>query len=171
MRRALSGMRALMLIFAALLMGTSSVLAQDGSDTQSDGKFTGIAIITGDVKWFDLFAKPETPHIQGQDKFGPGERGALAIIFSNAKPRGGIVKVECDIIAYDPEGTKPVVKSGKCYEGPYYGDNILHPALLEIQFEGDKDDPAGRAGFEITLRDVYSGRSVKLSVAYEQVTK
>lgn len=164
-------MRALV---AALLfltaLGGPSALAQDGSDQKHDGKFTGIAIVTGDLKWFELFNKPETPQLSGKDKFRPGERGAVALIFSNAEPRQGQIKIECDITAFDPERTTQVLESGTCYEGPYYGDNILTPALIDLQFEIGQDDPAGRSGFRITARDAYSGRSVKLSVAFTQDT-
>ena len=165
-------MRALAAAFLLAFAGFSAgALAQDGADQKHDGKFTGIAMVTKDLKWFELFTKPETPEIRGHDKFGPGERGAVALVFSNAEPRQGIIKIECDIAAFDPEGSKQVLDSGVCYEGPYYGNNVLHPALLDLQFEIGDDDPAGRAGFRITARDVHSARSVKLNVAFTQETE
>jgi hypothetical protein len=162
--------RAAALLLAATLAGFSPVLAQDDADQKHDGKFTGIAMVTKDLKWFELFSKPETPEIRGAGKFVPGERGAVALIFSNAEPRGGKIKIECDVTAFDPDGSSQVAKSASCYDGPYYGDDILTPALLDIQFEIGKDDPDGKAGFHITARDVYSGRSVKLSVTFVQDT-
>ena len=86
-------MRALataLLLVAAL---TASVSAQDAADQKHDGKFTGIAIITKDLKWYDLFNKPDPPQISGEDTFRPGERGALVLIFSNPEPRQGFVKI------------------------------------------------------------------------------
>ena len=157
-----------LMALVALLAGVGGVVAQENADKRSDGRFTGIAIITEDLKWYELFNKPEIPQIRGQDAFGPGDRGALAIIFSNAEPRSGTVKVECDITALDPNGSSPVVESGVCYEGPYAGDNILHPAMLDLQFEIGENDPVGRSGFEITLRDVHSRRSVDLRVTFTQ---
>ncbi len=162
-------MAALFLVLASL-MGASAALAQDGADQKHDGKFTGIAIITDDLKWFDLFSKPETPRIHGKRAFAPGERGALALAFSNAEPQQGIVRIECDITAFDPDGSSEVAKAAPCYEGPYYGDNILTPALLDLQFEIGEDDTEGRTGFRIAARDVHSGRSVKLSVAFTRGT-
>jgi hypothetical protein len=159
--------RVLGLAVVALLASTAGVLAQ-GADKQSDGRFTGYAAITDDLKWYDRFQRPETPAIHGQDLFKPGDRGSLVILFSNAEPRQGAVKVECDIVSFDPKGSSKVVDAGTCYEGPYHGDNIFHPALLDLQFEIGENDPAGAAGFNVTLRDVNSGRSVDLSVAFKQ---
>lgn len=155
-------------VLLALVGSLSSATAQSGSDRQADGDFVGIAMITDDLRWHELFQRPEAPRINGQDRFGPGDRGALAIIFSNAEPRNGAVRIECDITAFDPDGSYTVVDSGICYEGPYYGDGILHPALLDLQFEIGEDDPPGRAGFEVTLRDANSRRDVDLAVAFTQ---
>ena len=163
------------LLAALLALSTAPVAAQDAlppsaisSDKQSDGDFTGIAMLTDDPKWYEQFQKPETPEISGQSEFGPGEKGSLAIIFSNAEPRGGVVRVMCDITAFDPEGSRVVVESEPCYEGPYAGPNILHPALLTLNFGIGPDEPAGRGGFAITLRDAHSGRQVDLHVAFTQ---
>lgn len=155
------------LALAALLATSSPTLGQSASDKDSDGPFTGLAIITDDLKWYKLFESPKTPVLSVKDVFGPNERGALALIFSNAQPRNGVVKVECDVTAFDPRGKKPIVDDGACYDGPFYGENILVPALLDLQFETSKEDPPGRAGFTVTMHDVHSGRKVKLTVAYE----
>ena len=80
------------------------------------------------------------------------------------------MKIECDITALDPKGSSVVARSATCYEGQYGGDNVLHPALLDLQFEVTENDKAGRAGFEIVLRDAYSTRSVVLHIYYEQDT-
>jgi hypothetical protein len=154
----------------AFLGWTAGGLAQDGSDQQNDGSFTGIAIVTSDTTWWELFQRPETPHIQGKDSFAVGDRGAVAIIISNAEPRSGKIRVECDITAFDPKGRSVIVQSGACYNGPFGGVGVLHPTMLDLQFEITDEDPAGRAGFEIVLRDVYSGRKVELNVAFEQDT-
>lgn len=157
------------LLFASLTLlgGSGSAFAQ-GSDKDSDGQFTGIAMITDDLTWYERFQRPETPEINGKDTFWAGERGSLVIIFSNAEPRDGTVSVICDITAFDPEGSHLVVDSKPCYEGPFHGPNILHPALLDLQFEIGPNDRPGQAGFGITLRDAYSGREVQLKVAFTQ---
>ena len=163
----------MMRMIAGLLVGSMAVcgsaMAQSISDKTSDGEFTGIALITDDTGWYELFQRPEPPEISGRSVFAPGTRGALALIFSNAEPRGGNAKVECDITAFYPEGERVVVvEGGTCYEGPYRGDNILHPALVDLQFEVEVGDPAGQSGFEITMRDANSGREVELTVNYAQ---
>jgi hypothetical protein len=159
-------------IVVALLIGAPATVAQSlrSTDKQSDGRFTGIAIITDDIGWYELFKRPETPRIRGQDRFGPRKTGALAIIFSNAEPRDGTVRIECDVTAFDPDGSSVVVNAGVCYEGPYFGDNVLHPALLDIRFDVSAEDPPGRSGFEIALRDTASRRSVSLTVDFMQNT-
>ena len=43
----------------------------------------------------------------------------------------------------------------------------LGQSASDLQFETSKEDPAGRAGFTVTMHDVHSGRKVKLTVAYE----
>jgi len=164
MRRFLFGL----VVASLVLFSNIGAWAQDGSDKQSDGDFTGIAMITDDLEWYDLFQRPETPEIKGQDRFEAGQRGSLVIIFSNAEARDGVARIMCDITAFDPEGSRLVVDSQPCYEGPYNGPNILHPALLDLQFEIGPSDPAGQAGFRITLRDAHSGRAVELEVAFTQ---
>jgi len=165
-RLGFAGVLALALVLPGI--GAVALAQSSGSDKQSNGTFTGIALITGDLSWYELFRRRETPHIRGQDHFKPGERGALAIIFSNPKPHEGVVRVICDVTAFDPQGSQLVVDSGPCYEGPYLGPNILHPALLDLQFEIGANDPSGRAGFEIALRDGHSGRQVDLAVSFTQ---
>lgn len=157
-----------LVVIAAFATALATPSAAEGTDKDSDGAFTGIALITDDPRWYDLFAQPETPNISGKDEFAPGDRGALALVFSNAEAKDGAVRVTCDVTAIDPSGSKLIVDDGPCYEGPYNGDNILHPVLLDLQFEIGPDDPAGRAGFEITLTDVHSGREVQLAVDFTQ---
>ena len=157
------------LLFLTVFGGQVFAQPPDGHDKQSDGRFTGIAMITDDVSWYDLFARPEAPQISGRDVFTPGVRGSLVLIFSNAEARDGNAQVECDITAFYPEGKRVVVvEGGVCYQGPYRGDGILHPALIDLQFEVEAGDPAGRSGFEITMRDDNSNREVELTVAYTQ---
>jgi hypothetical protein len=158
------------LAFAALLAGSSVAVAQplQPIDRESSGNFTAIAIVTSDIGWYDLFRRPETPHIRDTEHFAAGQTGALAIIFSNAKPRDGKIKVECDVTAFDPKGSSTVVDGGTCYEGPYFGDGVLHPALLDVRFDIGPNDPPGRAGFKVTLRDAQSGRRVNLEVGFVQ---
>ena len=63
------------MLFAAM---AGSALAQpiDGHDKQSDGRFTGIAMITDDLDWYDRFQRPEPPEISGRDRFEAGEAGS-----------------------------------------------------------------------------------------------
>jgi hypothetical protein len=147
---------------------TGGAMAQSSSDKASDGQFTGIALITDDPEWHQLFQRPETPEISGVDRLAAGEKGTLAIIFSNAEPRDGVVKIVCDVTAFDPSGSQLIVDSGPCYEGPYAGPNILHPTLLNLSFGIGEDEPEGKAGFEVTLRDAHSGREVDLVVGFTQ---
>jgi hypothetical protein len=147
----------------------SAALGQSDYDKQSDGKFTGLAFITEDVRWYEQFSQPEMPAIDGKNRFLTGERGALALIFSNAEPKDGEVRIECEIVAIEPNGQRTAVGDPQaCYRGPYFGDNILHPTLVDLQFEVAEGDPSGQAGFQITMRDVYSGRQLELNVAYQQ---
>lgn len=160
------------LIFAlalalASLVSIGSATAQS-SDKKSDGDFTGLALITDDPNWFALFQRPETPNISLRNVLGAGDSAALALIFSNAEPLDGVIRVVCDVTAFDPKGSQVLVESGPCYEGPSIGPNILVPALLNISFSIAPDDPDGEAGFEITMRDVNSGRSVNLNVTFTQ---
>lgn len=154
----------------AALLASSPALAQSGMDKDSDGAFTGIAIVTDDLKWFKLFESPKTPQISGQDVFRPNDRGALALIFSNAEAKRGVVRIECDVTAFDAKGSNRIVDGAACYEGPAYPDNVLVPALLDIQFEIEDTDPAGPAGFKVVMRDMHSGREVQLKVGFDQDT-
>lgn len=148
--------------------GAVSQTTDGGIDKASDGAFTGLLLVTDNVDWYDMFQRPEPPSFEAKEHFGPGEPGSLAIIFSNAEPRDGQVRVLCDIIAHDPEGTREVATNQVCYEGPFFGPNILHPALLDLRFEMGGDEPAGRAGFSVALRDAYSGRAVDLEISFTQ---
>ncbi len=169
MRRIVGQFRFLAVVVAAILAAAAPAAAQtSSSDKDSSGQFTGIALITDDPNWRELFKRPETPQISGASRFKPGQRGVLAIMFSNAEPRQGRVRVICDVTAFDPKGSHSVVRSAPCYEGPFAGPNILHPVALDLQFEIGADDPAGRAGFEVTLRDAHSRREVELHVTFIQ---
>lgn len=139
-----------------------------GIDKASDGDFTGILLVTDDIDWYAMFQRPEPPQFVSKPHFGPGERGALAIIFSNAEAVQGGVEVMCDITAHDPEGSRPVAVDRPCYEGPFFGPNILHPALVDLQFAIGDDEPAGQAGFTVILRDAHSSRQVTLDVSFTQ---
>lgn len=155
----------------AVLLCTAVASAQPvggGIDKASDGPFTGLLLVTDNLDWYDMFQRPEPPSFEAKQHFVPGEKGSLAIIFSNAEPRDGIVRVMCDISTRNPEGSRQVGADQVCYEGPFYGPNILHPALLELKFEMGDEEPAGEAGFSVTLRDAHSGRSVDLDVSFTQ---
>lgn len=157
------------LICGLLISANGEAWAQPferSADKQSDGRFTGLAFITDDIVWYEQFQRPEVPEISVRDRFTAGEQGALAIIFSNAEPRNGVVRVTCSITSYDPEGSRLLVDAGLCYEGPFAGPNILHPSLLELKFEVGPEDLPGRSGFQITLRDAHSGRKVNLEVSF-----
>lgn len=159
------------LIGAIVLLATLAASAQSpdrGMDKASDGAFTGLLLVTDNLDWYDMFQRPEPPSFEAKEHFVPGEKGALAIIFSNAEPSDGVVRVMCDISTYNPDGRQQVVDNQLCYEGPFYGPNILHPALLDLKFEMADDEPAGEAGFSVTLRDTNSGRSVDLDIAFTQ---
>lgn len=160
-----------MLAALAMVCGTLVAAAQpgDGSiEKASDGPFTGLLLVTDNLDWYDMFQRPEPPSFEAKEHFVPGEKGALAIIFSNAEPRDGIVRVMCDITTYNPQGSQQVAANQICYEGPFNGPNILHPALLDLKFEMADDEPAGEAGFSVTLRDANSGRAVDLDVSFTQ---
>ena len=152
----------------AFLALTATAMAQPSSDKASDGQFTGIALITDDANWYKLFQRPETPQLSGVDRLAAGKRATLAIIFSNAEPRDGVVKITCDVTAFDPAGSRQIVNAGPCYEGPYAGPNILHPTQLDLSFGIGENEPEGQAGFKVTLHDVYSGRQVNLTVGFMQ---
>ena len=142
--------------------------AGEGLDKASDGAFTGLLLVTDDLEWYDMFQRPEVPNFPGKEHFGPGEDGSLAIIFSNAEPRDGEVRVLCDIAARDPRGSRSIAVDQVCYEGPFHGPNILHPALVDLSFAMAEDEPAGVAGFDVTLRDANSQHTVNLSVSFTQ---
>lgn len=156
------------LVLAAGMSGPLLAQQDAGFDKDSDGQFTGLAIITDDAKWYEQFARPETPQITGKSSFGPGEAGALALLFSNAKPQDGAAEIRCDITAFDPEGSRQIANGDVCYKGPYLGPNILHPTLVDLRFAMGQDEPEGKAGFKITMRDVHSGRTVDLNVSFTQ---
>jgi hypothetical protein len=138
------------------------------SDKASNGRFTGIALVTSDLDWFDKFQRPETPQIKGKSSFGPGESGAIVTLFSNAEVRNGRVRVECQITAFQPEKERRTYPPGPCYDGPARPDNVLYPSLLDLRFSMGEDEPAGISGFDIVMRDLHSGRSVKLRVSFLQ---
>lgn len=159
------------LISLLFLFGTAAAFAQPadgGIDKVSDGDFTGLLLVTDDLDWYAMFQRPEPPSFEAKEHFGPGEEGSLAIIFSNAEPRDGVVRVLCDITAHDPEGSRQVADDHLCYEGPFFGPNILHPALLDLRFEIGDDEPAGQSGFSVTLHDAHSDRAVDLEIAFTQ---
>jgi len=159
------------LVSLVFLFGSTAAFAQSvdrGLDKASDGQFTGLLLVTENLDWYDMFQRPEPPAFDGKEHFGPGEKGSLAIIFSNAEPQDGVVRVLCDITARDPDGSRQIADNQPCYEGPFLGPNILHPALLDLRFEMGADEPAGEAGFDVTLRDAGSGRQVDLSVSFTQ---
>lgn len=166
-----SGMLRAWFSMLAVLLCTAAASAQPadgGMDKASDGQFTGLLLVTDNLAWYDMFQRPEPPSFDAKQHFVPGEKGSLAIIFSNAEPRNGTVRVMCDISTRNPEGSRQVAADQVCYEGPFYGPNILHPALLELKFEMGDEEPAGEAGFSVTLRDAHSGRSVDLDVSFTQ---
>lgn len=158
------------LVFLASLGMSAIAAAQPDAafDKRSNGRFTGQAFVTDNLDWYEMFSRPEVPRVNMKSQFAPGESGSLGIIFSNAEAREGTVRVECDVTALDPEGSRVVVSAGVCYEGPYFGDNILHPALLDLRFRIGADDPPGKSGFKVTLRDAHSRRSVNLQVTFMQ---
>lgn len=156
------------LLGVALAVSIAGPALAASLDKASDGQFTGIALITDDLNWYDTMRRPQTPSFEERDRFVVGEKGALAIVFSNAEPRDGVVRIVCDVTAFDPDGSRLIVDSGPCYEGPFAGPNLLHPALLDLKFEIAPGDPTGRAGFQITLRDAHSGRSIDLEVDFTQ---
>lgn len=153
------------------LLGSTAAFAQPadgGIDKASDGQFTGLLLVTDNLGWYEMFLRPEPPSFEAKAHFGPGEKGSLAIIFSNAEPRDGVVRVLCDITAHDPDGSRQVANDQLCYEGPFFGPNILHPALLDLRFEIGDDEPSGQSGFSVTLLDAYSDRTVDLGIAFTQ---
>jgi hypothetical protein len=156
------------ILVGGLLSSAASAQSDIGIDKASSGRFTGLAVITDDLDWYDMFSRPETPSFSSKPHFAPGEWGALATIFSNAEAHDGKVEVRCDIDAFDPTGTRQVVRDAVCYEGPYRGDNILHPTLADLRFQIAPEDPPGEAGFLVTMRDAHSGHEVELRVSFEQ---
>lgn len=163
-------LRAMLAVLAmsCLTPVASAQPADRGIEKASDGPFTGLLLVTDNLDWYDMFQRSEPPAFEAKEHFVPGEKGALAIIFSNAEPLDGIVTVMCDITTRNPQGSQKVAENQVCYEGPFYGPNILHPALLDLKFEMADDEPAGEAGFSVTLRDANSGRAVDLDVSFTQ---
>lgn len=137
-------------------------------DKASDGAFTGLAFVTGDLKWFEQFQRPEAPTINGKNHFSPGESGAIATLFSNAKSTNGRVRVACEITAFDPDGTSRSFPPGMCYDGPAFPPNTLYPSLMDINFTITKEDTYGLAGFKILMRDLNADKSVQLQVSFIQ---
>jgi hypothetical protein len=137
-------------------------------DKASDGVFTGLALVTKTLDWYDQFKKPETPHIEGKSRFASGETGAIATLFSNAQVKNDRVLIECEIKSFGPDGSTHSQPSGVCYDGPAQPPNTLYASLLDLRFKIGDDDPVGLAGFEILMRDLNSGRSVKLKVSFLQ---
>lgn len=173
MNNALSVFRVLPIILAALFFVTSTFgvsFAEEArpTDKRSDGEFTGIAMLTDDVRWYEQFSRPEVPNISGISHVGPGQRAAIALLFSNAKARNGIVKVLCTITATEPNGDETSFPTGTCYEGPARPANVLYPSLLDLQFSGGEDDETGVAKFDIALEDAHSKRKVVLTVSFTQ---
>lgn len=156
------------LVLTMGLLAPALGIGDMGFDKQSDGQFTGLAFITGDAQWYEAFSRPEVPRFSGKTTFAPGEEGVLALIFSNAEPRNGMVEIRCDIEAFDPESTREVASDVLCYQGPLYGPNILHPASLDLRFVMGEDEPPGPAGFRITMRDAHTQRTVILEVSHIQ---
>lgn len=169
----MAGGRRLATLLSALLLLCNPSLAQEdrGLDKASDGRFTGLVVVTDDLDWYDMFARPEVPQFSGRSHFVPGDWGSLAIIFSNAEAIDGQVEIRCDIEAFDPSGSKQVATDHVCYAGPYRGPNILHPTLVDLRFSITVDDPPGPAGFKVTLRDAISDREVALEVGFTQGAK
>lgn len=155
------------LIWAVLALGAGASEPQI-HDRASNGDFTGIALVTDDLNWFEQFSRPETPQIHGQDRFVPGETGAIAVVFSNAAAKGGQVLVQCALSFTDVDGSTRDLPPGTCYEGPAYPPDVLYPSLLDLRFTISEEDPAGLVGFTIGLTDVNSGRSVELEVSFYQ---
>lgn len=166
--------RILPVLIAMLTLLTAPVRAQQadsGLDKQSDGRFTGLVVVTNDLNWYEMFSRPEVPQFSGKSHFAPGDWGSIAIIFSNAEPQDGHAEIRCNIEAFDPSGTKQVAMNEVCYAGPYRGPNILHPALIDLRFGITAEDPPGPAGFRVTLRDAHSDREVALEVGFTQGAK
>ena len=168
----LVGRRIAALLPVLLLLCVPALAQEDrGLDKASDGQFTGLLVVTDDLDWYDMFARPEVPQFSGKSHFMPGDWGSLAIIFSNAEAIDGQAEIRCDIEAFDPTGTKQVARDDVCYAGPYRGPNILHPTLVDLRFGITADDPPGPAGFKVTLRDANSDRELALEVGFTQGAK
>lgn len=162
--------RAVLAVIASLVCASALAAEPRSTDKASSGAFTGIALVTDDPNWFELFRRPETPEISGKDSFRPGERGVIAVLFSNAEPENGRVAVSCEITAYEPDGTSSRYAPGPCYDGPALPDNVLYPTALDLQFTVGPNDQNGLAGFRIVLRDLNGGQSVALDVSFMQDT-
>lgn len=166
LRRKVGGLCIALTMLGALAAGSAS--AVEPSDKDSDGDFTGLALITDDLKWYEAFNRPETPNLNRRDSLLAGEQGTLALIFASAEAKDGKHSIVCDIVAFDPRGRRTLVEGRSCYEGPARRPYILVPTLLAIDFRITDEDPVGEAGFEITMKDMYSGREVQLTVSFMQ---
>jgi len=138
------------------------------SDKQSDGQFTGIALVTNDPVWYEQFNRPETPSLAQITSVAVGERGVIATLFSNPTLKNGNAKVECSLSVTQPDGTSQNLPSGICYEGPARPANVLYPSLMDIQFEVTATDPVGFVTFNINMKDAYSDKAVTLTVTFLQ---
>lgn len=163
-------------LIAAIVLLTSTLCASAwgaeprSMDKNSDGAFTGIALITEDLNWFETFQRPETPQFSGKDSLKPSEKAAVATFFSNPRVESGRVRVRCSVTAFEPSGETRALPSGMCYDGPPLPPNTLYPTFLDFKFGVGEDDARGIAGFRITMRDLNSGREVTVVVSFMQDT-
>ena len=70
----LVGRRIAALLPVLLLLCVPALAQEDrGLDKASDGQFTGLLVVTDDLDWYDMFARPEVPQFSGKSHFMPGD--------------------------------------------------------------------------------------------------
>ncbi|MCB9992542.1 MAG: hypothetical protein H6873_02670 [Hyphomicrobiaceae bacterium] len=136
-------------------------------DVQSDGTFTAYAYLTDNFDWLQGYDGTALPAITPKGEFAPGERGAVALVFSHPAPNGGLVRISCQLTATKPDGTVQKFDPDFCHYGPVGPADIFYPSQTTFYFAAGEDEPPGLARFDIAVRDLHSDRMVTLSVSYK----
>ncbi|MCB1517117.1 MAG: hypothetical protein KDJ19_05825 [Hyphomicrobiaceae bacterium] len=137
-------------------------------DTQSDGTFTAYAYLTDNFDWLEGFDGTALPAITPKATFAPGERGAIALVFSHPAPNSGLVRISCQLTATKSDGTVQKFDPTLCHYGPVGPADVFYPSQTTFYFAAGQEDLPGLARFDIAVRDLHSDREVTLSVSYAQ---
>lgn len=159
---------------ACLLATTLAVGAVQADEPQavseaSNGEFEGSLIVTGDLDWFDRLADRDGREISPKPQFMPGQSGALAISFANPDSIVSAVRVECDLTSRAADGSARTYPTMICYDGPVLPEGAVYPADLRVEFTVGDENVGALAGYDLSLHDTISGKSIELSVSYAGV--